>query len=214
MQPRWRSNAARPLPHRLRRRMTRPATSEADSGCGRYIPSAVDSQGAEPLIGCAGWAIPSVARHQFPDEGSTLQRYTARFSAVEINSSFYRPHKSSTYARWADSVPPTFRFAVKVPKEITHTRRLVDIEAMLEEFLAQASCLGNRLGCLLMQLPPTLGYSAAAEAFFSGNATALCRVSGARATQPRMVHTCGGRCACCSQNFSSCRRSCNPCVSC
>ena len=118
------------------------------------------------MIGCAGWAIPSVARHEFPSEGSTLQRYAARFSAVEINSSFYRPHKPSTYARWADTVPPTFRFAVKVPKAITHTSRLVDVEALLEEFVGQASCLGNKLGCLLVQLPPALGYSVAADAFF------------------------------------------------
>jgi uncharacterized protein YecE (DUF72 family) len=118
------------------------------------------------LIGCAGWAIPSVARHEFPSEGSSLYRYSARFCAVEINSSFYRPHKPSTYARWADTVPSAFKFAVKIPKTITHVKRLVDVDALLEEFVTQVSCLGKKLGCLLVQLPPTLGYSAAAGAFF------------------------------------------------
>jgi uncharacterized protein YecE (DUF72 family) len=126
----------------------------------------VDCKPAETLIGCAGWAIPPVARHEFASEGSSLRRYAAKFSAVEINSSFYRPHKPSTYARWAVTVPPTFKFAVKVPKAITHVRRLVDVEALLKEFLSQACCLGDKLGCLLVQLPPTLGYSVAAEVFF------------------------------------------------
>ena len=126
----------------------------------------MDSKLAETLIGCAGWAIPPVARHEFPSEGCSLQRYAARFSAVEINSSFYRPHKPATYARWAATVPPTFKFAVKVPKAITHVRRLVEVETLLQEFISQVSCLGNKLGCLLVQLPPTLGYSVAAEAFF------------------------------------------------
>jgi uncharacterized protein YecE (DUF72 family) len=137
---------------------------------------------AETFIGCAGWAIPAVARHEFPSEGSTLQRYAARFSAVEINSSFYRPHKPTTYARWADSVPATFKFAVKVPKAITHTRRLVDVEMLLQEFIGQVGCLGDKLGCLLMQIPPTLGYSVAADAFFQ----ALRRhFTGAVALEPR-----------------------------
>ena len=118
------------------------------------------------MIGCAGWAIPSVARHEFPSEGSTLQRYAAKFSAVEINSSFYRPHRPTTYTRWADAVPPMFKFAVKVPKAITHARRLVEAESLLQDFLGQVCCLGNKLGCLLVQLPPTLGYCAAADEFF------------------------------------------------
>lgn len=121
---------------------------------------------AETFIGCAGWAIPAVARHEFPSEGSTLRRYAARFSAVEINSSFYRPHKPSTYARWAESVPAKFKFAVKVPKAITHVRRLVDVEMLIQEFIRQVGCLGDKLGCLLVQLPPTLGYSVTADAFF------------------------------------------------
>lgn len=103
----------------------------------------------------------------FPDEGSHLQRYSARFPAVEINSSFYRPHRPATYAKWADSVGPDFRFSVKVPKQITHDRRLHDCEGLVDEFLGQCSQLGEKLGCLLIQLPPSLAFdNTQAERFF------------------------------------------------
>ncbi len=79
-------------------------------------------------------------------------------NAVEINSSFYRPHQQTTYTRWADSVPADFRFAVKLPKAITHEKRLHDAGALLDGFLAQVCGLGTRLGCLLVQLPPSLAF--------------------------------------------------------
>ena len=66
-----------------------------------------------------------------------LQRYATRLDAVEINSSFYRPHRASTYARWADSVPTHFRFSVKLPKAITHERRLEDCTALVEAAMAE-----------------------------------------------------------------------------
>jgi uncharacterized protein YecE (DUF72 family) len=96
-----------------------------------------------------------------------LQRYSGRFPAVEINSSFYRPHRPATYAKWADSVPAGFRFSVKVPKQITHERRLHDCEGLVDEFLGQCSQLREKLGCLLIQLPPSLAFdNTQAEGFF------------------------------------------------
>ena len=71
-------------------------------------------------LGCAGWSLSSRYVEAFAQPGSRLQRYASRFNAVEINSSFYRPHRPETYARWAASVPEHFRFAVKVPKVISH----------------------------------------------------------------------------------------------
>ena len=97
-----------------------------------------------------------------------MQRYASRFNAVEINSSFYRPHLPKTYERWAQSVPPAFRFSVKVPKRITHELRLQRCETALDEFLEQCLQLGENLGCLLVQLPPSLSYEpAVARVFFS-----------------------------------------------
>lgn len=115
---------------------------------------------APVLIGCAGWGVPSAAQENFPSGGSHLQRYAAVLPAVEINSSFYRPHRPATYARWRDSVPESFRFSVKMPKAITHELRLQNIDEPLARFVDEASNLKEKLGCLLVQLPPSLRYDA------------------------------------------------------
>ena len=116
--------------------------------------------------GCAGWSLARAAWPKFPADGSHLERYAARLNAAEINSSFYRPHQHETYARWATSVPGDFRFSVKLPKTITHQQRLKDADALLDEFMPQVTGLGVKLGCLLVQLPPSLGLEAAAAADF------------------------------------------------
>jgi uncharacterized protein YecE (DUF72 family) len=93
-------------------------------------------------------------------------RYGAVMNAVEINSSFYRPHRRETSERWAASVPGDFRFAVKLPRTITHERRLADVRALLDGFLSQVVGLDNKLGPLLVQLPPSLRFDqAVAERF-------------------------------------------------
>lgn len=109
-------------------------------------------------IGCAGWSIPRAFLGEFPNEGSHLQRYSARLGAVEINSSFYRPHRRSTYARWADSVPKHFRFSVKMPRAITHDARLIASGKLLDRFFAEIAALERKLGCVLIQLPPSLRF--------------------------------------------------------
>jgi uncharacterized protein YecE (DUF72 family) len=113
-----------------------------------------------PRIGTAGWALPRQWHDQFPTTGSHLERYAARFSAAEINSSFYRQHQRTTYQRWADAVPADFRFAVKVPKAITHDQTLVACDILLEVFLEDVTGLGRKLGPLLIQLPPSLEFIA------------------------------------------------------
>ena len=107
-------------------------------------------------IGCAGWSIPREFAGRFSDVGTHLQRYGGTFSAVEINSSFYRPHRAATYARWAESVPKHFRFSVKMPKQITHEQRLVDTAKQVAKIVNEATALGDHLGCFLVQLPPSL----------------------------------------------------------
>ena len=117
-------------------------------------------------VGCAGWSLPPTEKHRFPEEGSHLARYAAKFPAAEINSSFYRPHLRSTYAKWAASVPATFRFSVKIPKSITHECRLVGARKLLDAFIAEATGLGDKLGCLLIQLPPSLDFNPRAAKTF------------------------------------------------
>lgn len=121
-----------------------------------------------PFIGCAGWSLPGAAAGHFPAAGSHLERYAAVFNCVEINTSFYRPHQPKTYARWAAVTPPHFRFAVKLPKAITHEARLVGIDDTLARFAGEAGALEEKLGCILVQLPPSLVLDpAAAGALFA-----------------------------------------------
>ncbi|HBP01693.1 MAG TPA: DUF72 domain-containing protein [Stenotrophomonas sp.] len=117
-------------------------------------------------IGCAGRSLSRSAQEAFGQGNSVLQRYATRLPMVEINSSFYRPHLPSTYARWAASVPDHFRFAVKMPRSISHEHRLRDAMPPLQRFLDGVLALGDRLGPLLLQLPPSLAYEpATAESF-------------------------------------------------
>ena len=119
-------------------------------------------------VGTAGWAIPRAHVHHFPIAGTTLQRYAGCLPGVEINSTFHRQHRPATYARWAASTPADFRFSLKLPKTITHERKLWDVEESLDEFLAGARLLGKKLGPILVQLPPSLAFDRGlATSFFS-----------------------------------------------
>jgi uncharacterized protein YecE (DUF72 family) len=105
-------------------------------------------------IGTAGWNVPSLYLDQMPAGGSHLERYARHLNAVEINSSFYRPHRRTTYQRWAQSVPDDFRFSVKMPKTITHESGLADCGALLDRFIVEVTGLGDKLEVVLVQLPP------------------------------------------------------------
>jgi len=134
-------------------------------------------------IGCAGWSLRSVQAALFGDGDSHLARYATRFDTVEINSSFYRPHKPQTYARWAEAVPRNFRFSVKLPKTITHQARLVDADAAIGRFADEIAGLCGKLGGVLVQLPPSLiHHSAIADAFFG---VLRNRISSPLACEPR-----------------------------
>ena len=109
-------------------------------------------------VGSAGWNIPRLHRDRFAAEGSQLQRYASRLNGAEINSSFYRPHAAAVYQRWAASVAPSFRFAVKIPKLITHERALTRAREPLTRFLGESAGLGQTLGPLLVQLPPSFAF--------------------------------------------------------
>lgn len=120
-------------------------------------------------IGCAGWALRRENAAIVPPPGSHLERYARRFNAVEINSTFYRPHKQATFERWAYSVPGHFRFSVKMPRAVTHTSRLAGTDDALARFLDDVGALGDKLGPLLIQLPPSLAFDKdVAGAFFAG----------------------------------------------
>jgi len=118
------------------------------------------------LIGTAGWCIPRTSAHHFEGEGTHLQRYSRLLRCAEINSSFHRPHAAATYAKWAASTPPGFKFAVKIPRTITHDQKLRRARLPLERFLEESAGLGKRRGPLLVQLPPSLAFDPRVAARF------------------------------------------------
>ena len=111
-------------------------------------------------MGTAGWSIPRASAYRFGSQGTHLQRYARSLRCAEINSSFYRPHAAATYAKWRDSTPPDFQFAVKMPRAITHELKLRDAQEALAAFLTQTDGLAHKRGPILVQLPPSFSFDA------------------------------------------------------
>jgi uncharacterized protein YecE (DUF72 family) len=105
-------------------------------------------------IGTAGWSVPKQHANDLPQGDTHLARYSQVFHCSEINSSFYRSHRLSTWADWAATVHGDFRFSVKAPKVITHEAKLACTSDQLKEFLSEARTLSEKLGPVLFQLPP------------------------------------------------------------
>ncbi len=125
------------------------------------------------FVGTAGWTVPKQHLSLFSTWGedaklSHLERYATRLPCVEINSSFHRPHRRATWERWAAATPDQFRFAVKAPKAVTHTAKLVNTGGALLEFFDAVRALGDKLGPVLLQLPPKLDFDqGVAQEFFT-----------------------------------------------
>lgn len=123
-------------------------------------------------IGTSGWTYPPW-RGEFYPPGLPHRRELAyvaeRMNSVEINGSFYALQRPSSYRAWAEAVPADFEFAVKGGRFITHMKKLAGVEAPLANFFASGVlALEGRLGPLLWQLPPTLGFDPARlESFFA-----------------------------------------------
>jgi len=114
---------------------------------------------ANLFVGTAGWNVPGIHAQHFDSEGTHIARYSRRLNCAEINSCFYREHKTETYRKWAASVPEDFRFAVKAPRTITHEGELrVQGKEALARFLQQTSALGEKRGPVLLQVPPSLAF--------------------------------------------------------
>lgn len=86
-----------------------------------------------------------------------LAQYVGRFVTVEIDSTFYGTPRSSTVQRWREISPRGFLFAAKFPREITHEKTLIDCREEAEAFVRTMTGLEDRLGPLLLQLPPSFG---------------------------------------------------------
>ena len=112
---------------------------------------------AEYWVGTSGYDYPEWRGSFYPEDLSDKQMlgfYGGHFSSVEIDSTFYRMPTNRILANWAREVPDRFRFALEVPRRITHDQRLRSVEDTLASFCEIARTLGPKLGPLLFQLPP------------------------------------------------------------
>lgn len=111
------------------------------------------------LVGTSGWSYPHWRGTFYPAQvkpGDFLACYSGRFATVELNNSFYRLPPEANVQRWRDLAPPGFTYAVKAPRVITHYGRLNGVEESVARFVERMSGLGEALGPLLFQLPPSL----------------------------------------------------------
>ena len=112
------------------------------------------------MVGTQGWNYTAWAGPFYPQRtkpADFLALYSRAFSTVEVDSTFYAIPPEGTLRGWADRVPDRFVFALKMPQEITHERRLVDCGDMLAEFTGRIRLLGPKLGPVLIQLGPDFG---------------------------------------------------------
>ncbi|HVA24329.1 MAG TPA: DUF72 domain-containing protein [Chloroflexota bacterium] len=114
---------------------------------------------AHLYLGTSGWSYPAWKGKFYPAKiaaGEMLPFYAQHFDAVELNNSFYRMPKPEAMAKWRDAVPEGFRFALKAPQQITHFRRLVEVDDPVRRFLEVAAAMGQAVGPILFQLPPNM----------------------------------------------------------
>jgi uncharacterized protein YecE (DUF72 family) len=112
-------------------------------------------------IGTSGFAYKEWKGPFYPDDlaqARFLEHYASRFPSVEINYTFRRYPSEATLRKWAGQTPEGFRFALKANQRITHSLRLRDADEAVGRFLEVAKTLGERLGPILYQCPPTLAY--------------------------------------------------------
>ena len=111
-------------------------------------------------IGTQGWNYDAWVGPFYPTGtrgADFLPVYARAFGTVEVDSTFYAIPPSKTVRGWADRTPPDFRFALKLPQEITHERRLRDSGDLARLFFDRARELGPKLGPILVQLGPDFG---------------------------------------------------------
>ncbi|HET9075807.1 MAG TPA: DUF72 domain-containing protein [Acidimicrobiales bacterium] len=110
-------------------------------------------------IGTSGWQYRDWKGLFYPrslPQRSWLDHYLERFATVELNNSFYRLPPAETFRHWREATPEGFVFAVKASRYLTHIKRLADPAEPVTRLMERASELGDRLGPVLLQLPPNL----------------------------------------------------------
>ncbi|MEJ5349055.1 MAG: DUF72 domain-containing protein [Desulfosoma sp.] len=131
-------------------------------------------------VGTSGWNYSHWRGRFYPDKLPTsqwLHYYTNHFDTVECNATFYRLPSEKTFLLWKERTPKGFCWAVKASRLITHNRRLRQVEEPLKLFMSRALLLGEKLGPVLFQLPPSLTYDSTLFEDFAAQLSPLKRVA-------------------------------------
>jgi len=115
----------------------------------------IDKNKGHSFIGTSNIVLPGT-KQNFPDafqQKSRLHYYSSLFNSLEVNSSFYKVPMLTTFEKWAGDVPESFRFTLKIWREITHVRELKIDTSHIHHFLKAAAGVGQKKGCLLLQFP-------------------------------------------------------------
>jgi uncharacterized protein YecE (DUF72 family) len=132
------------------------------------------------LAGTSGFSYKEWVGEFYPDKlpaKDMLRYYATRLPAVEINNTFYRMPNSAAIQGWRAQVSDTFRFAIKAPRRISHSKRLKDCADEMRFLLKALADLGDCFGSLLVQLPPYAKVDAPALESFLAEIPASCRVA-------------------------------------
>ena len=149
------------------------------------------------LVGTSGfdyrdWRGPFYPR--FIKPGDRLAFYAEHFDTVELNVTFYRMPAASAFRGWRDAVPDGFVFAVKASRYLTHIKRLEDPQPSVEYLMDRASILGDRLGPVLLQLPPSLESTSTGSTGRSRRSAPTSGWRSSRATRPGSCPSCATSC--------------------
>jgi uncharacterized protein YecE (DUF72 family) len=110
-------------------------------------------------VGTSGWTYDHWKGDFYPEKLAKTRwfsYYASQFTAVEVNATFYRNFADSTYQKWRERVETGFRYVLKVPRLITHYKRLEGCEDEMRSFWRSAQLLNDRLGMILLQLAPDM----------------------------------------------------------
>lgn len=116
---------------------------------------------AKILVGTSGWSYPDWRGRFYPSDwpkSRWFEYYCKKFSTVEVNATFYRFFKEKTYRNWYDKAPDNFEYVLKVPRIVTHQKYLKNAESQINDFWNLATLLKDKLGLVLLQLPPDFEY--------------------------------------------------------
>jgi uncharacterized protein YecE (DUF72 family) len=126
-------------------------------------PGSVETPEPGLYLGTSGWSYADWEGTVYPERlpaGARLSEYVKKYATVEIDSTFYGTPRRSTVEKWREVAPEGFRFAAKFPQEITHERTLAGCSGLARSFVETMALLGDKLGPLLVQLPPSFDVDA------------------------------------------------------